>query len=60
MFSLTICTIFYYSIEPVERVIVDYNRFVVINKVDSLIKYNNQLREPNKMLQSYSDSLLVL
>ena len=59
MFLISVCFFFYYSLEPIERVVVDYNRFVVINKVDSLIKHNNQLRESNKMLQSYSDSLLV-
>jgi hypothetical protein len=57
--SLSICILFYYSLEPIERVVIDYNRFIVVNKVDSLIKHNNQLRESNKMLQSYSDSLLL-
>ena len=33
LFFLSICTIFYYTIEPVERVLIDYNRFVVVNKV---------------------------
>jgi hypothetical protein len=56
---LVLATCFYYTIEPIRNLIVNYQQLQVMYKVDSLIKHNKQLRESNKILKSYSDSLLV-